>query len=96
MNDQAAVKPEPIACPFMYAKGKRCSGHIVRVAAFKADLEWTQKPDGSWKLSVGEPRSHYHLYCSEKGNHAGIIGEDALKFSYTQLPEVLRKAISST
>jgi hypothetical protein len=32
---------EKVPCPFVYARGQKCKGHIVRIAAFKADLEWT-------------------------------------------------------
>jgi hypothetical protein len=47
----------------------------------------------SWD-SVGEPRSHYHLYCSEKGNHAGYGREDAVKRYYQDLPPTLRKVVT--
>ncbi len=85
-------QPEP--CPFVYASGKKCSGHIVRIAAFKADMSWSRSDDGQWSLSVGEPRSHYHLYCSEKNNHAGFGRDDALKFYYRDLPPTLQKVIA--
>ncbi len=55
-------------CPFVYAKGKKCTGHIWRIEAFKVDISWSRADDGKWSFAVGEPRSHYHLYCSEKGN----------------------------
>ena len=84
-----------IPCPYVYAKGRKCTGHIDRIEAFKADLEWTQQPDGSWKFSAGNPRSHYHLFCSEKGNHAGSGREDALKFHASELPKELLAVISA-
>jgi hypothetical protein len=76
-----ASKPDPnplpvVRCPYLYKGGKRCTGHIVRIEAFKADICWAEK-DGRWRCSVGEPRSHYHVYCSLKGNHAGCVGPDA-------------------
>ena len=82
-------------CPYVYAKGKKCTGHIVRIEAFKADLAWRRGEDGKWLFSVGEPRSHYHLYCSEKGNHAGYRKDDAegMKFYYQNLPAALKKVI---
>jgi hypothetical protein len=85
---------QPVPCPYVYAKGKKCTGHIVQIEAFKADLSWDWSEDGKWSLTVGEPRSHYHLYCSEKGNHAGYGRPDALKFHYQDLPPALQKAIS--
>src|ERR1035437_6736073 len=83
-------------CPFVYAKGKRCFGHIVRIEAFKADLAWHCADDGKWSFAVGEPRSHYHLYCSEKDNHAGYGRPDAaaMKFYFQDLPPTLQKAVS--
>jgi hypothetical protein len=86
---------EQIPCPYVYAKGKKCTGHVVRVAAFGADIEWRLGDDGGWRFSVGRPRSHYHVYCSEKGNHAGAVGDDALKFYPQNLPGKLAEIISA-
>jgi hypothetical protein len=67
-----------IPCPFVYAKGKRCTGYITHVEAYKADLSWSpDKETGEWTLSTGSPRSHYHLFCSAKGNHASAMGPDS-------------------
>ena len=87
---------EKVPCPFVYATGKKCTGHIVKVAAFKADLEWTLKDDGTWSSYVGQPRSHYHVYCSEKGNHAGYDRPDSekLKFYLGELPDGLPSSIT--
>jgi hypothetical protein len=89
---------EEIACPFVYARGKPCKGHIVRVEAFKADLCWEKTGAGKWEFRVGEPRSHYHLFCSEKGNHAGSRRSDdeGLKFYLSDLPPALLRIISRT
>lgn len=82
-------------CPYVYKNGKRCPGHIVRVEAYKADLKWSfDKEQGQWNFTWDEPRSHYHLFCSEKDNHAGFGREDALKFYLGQLPEGLRNVIA--
>lgn len=80
-----------IPCPFVYANGKRCSGHIVRVEAYKADIQWSEAEDGRWHMSAGEPRSHYHLFCSEKENHAGYGRQDSsqMKFYLKNLPPEL-------
>jgi len=82
-------------CPFVSTKGKKCAGHIVRIEAFKADLAWRLADDGTWTFEVGEPRSHYHLYCSEKDNHAGYGKPDseAMKFYYQNLPAALQEVI---
>jgi hypothetical protein len=34
-------------CPFVYAKGKKCIGYIVRIEAFKADLAWQDRSHSS-------------------------------------------------
>jgi len=85
-----------IPCPFVYANGKRCTGHVVRVEAYKADITWApDKVTGEWKMETGQPRSHYHLFCSEKENHAGYRGPDSgkMKFYWEHLPEELRNVI---
>jgi len=86
---------DPIPCPYTYAGGRKCKGHIVSIEAFKADLVWSLK-DGVWLFSVEQPRSHYHLRCSDKGTHAGCGQEDRLKFYYDQLPPSLQTVISQT
>ena len=88
---------DQVPCPYVYAKGRRCTGHIVGVEAFKADLSWTRQEDGSWSFHYSEPRSHYHLVCSEKGNHAGWGRPDAeaMKFDFRELPPELQAAISA-
>jgi hypothetical protein len=82
----------PIPCPFVYASGKRCPGHVVRVEAYKADVAWTPRDGGKWQLEIGQPRSHCHLFCSEKGNHAGYAkqGNGRMKFFWDQLADALR------
>ena len=84
-----------IPCPFVYANGKRCSGHVTRVEAYKADVTWLQSDDGMWRPEIGAPRSHYHLFCSEKENHAGYAKQDdsRMKFYFDQLPAELRMAM---
>jgi hypothetical protein len=94
MTDTAAA---PIPCPFMYANGRRCPGHIVRIEAYKADLAWASEPTGRWTFDF-RPRSHYHLFCSVKGNHAGLRRQDpgAMKFWFDQLPEPARRLVMET
>jgi hypothetical protein len=84
-------------CPFIYAKGKKCTGHVVRIEAFKIDVTWQVDDAGQWSFSLGEPRSHYHLYCSEKDNHAGYGRPDSeqMKFYYGDLPPALQEAIKT-
>ena len=88
---------EKIACPFVYANGKRCTGHIVRIEGYKADLEWSLGADGQWSFSISRLRSHWHLFCSEKGNHAGTKRADdsRMKFYYDQLPHEIQAIIAA-
>jgi hypothetical protein len=88
---------ERIPCPFFYANGRRCTGHVVRFEAYKADVDWTLDEKGVWRFSFG-PRSHYHLFCSEKGNHAGSLRPDnqQMKFYWQDLPEELQAIIQAT
>ena len=86
----------PIPCPFVYANGRRCQGHVKRVEAYKADLAWEAEADGSWSFSA-RPRSHFHVFCSLKDNHAGFRRDaDDLKFYYDQLPDELQRIVEST
>lgn len=86
-----------IACPFVYSNGKACTGHIVRIEAYKADIEWALDDAGAWRLGFA-PRSHYHLFCSEKGNHAGFKRHDdpQMKFHWRELPDDVRNLLEST
>ena len=34
-------------CPYVYPSGDRCSGRIVKVEAFNADLRWTFDESGN-------------------------------------------------
>jgi len=44
------------------------------------------------------PRSHYHVFCPEKGNHAGFRRQDPadLKFWFDTLPTPIREMLEST
>jgi predicted secreted Zn-dependent protease len=89
------MKLEEIPCPFVYAKGKRCPGHVSAIEAFKADISWVFR-DGKWGFNVGQPRSHYHVYCSEKGSHARPGSEDALKFYWNELTAEIKAVLAAT
>jgi hypothetical protein len=70
-----------IPCPFVYANGRPCQGHINRIGAYGATVHWTQRPTGEW-LFTWEERSHYHLFCSQKGGHAGMGRPDDPRMKY--------------
>ena len=84
----------PIPCPFVYAKGRPCTGHVVRVEAYRADLTWTADGHGAWRFDF-VPGTHFHVFCSEKGNHAGIGGPDALKFWFSELPPAIQQIVKA-
>jgi hypothetical protein len=92
---ETAMTTNSIPCPFVYANGKSCTGYVTRVEAYKADISWYQRTDGSWKFDWDRPRSHFHLFCSEKGNHAGAYSGDdpRMKFYLDQLPDELGTVI---
>lgn len=81
-----------IPCPFVYASGKPCEGPVVRVEAYRADLQWAQDEMGNWRLDWSRPRLHFHVFCSIRGNHAGVRRSDdsRMKFYLDQLPAELR------
>ncbi len=84
---------EKIPCPFVYADGHRCSGFVVRVAAYEADVEWYLDEQGRWTLTV-TPNRDYQLFCSEKGNHAGLQSDSTqLKCWPQDLPERVQRIV---
>ncbi len=92
-----AARPARIACPFVYANGRVCPGNAVRIEAYKADLAWSVNDDGTWSFDL-RLRSHFHVFCSEKGNHAGFRRQDpeAMKFWFDQLPAELKEVLERT
>ncbi len=85
-----------VSCPQVYANGEACDGHVVQFEAYKADLKW-EYADGGWRFAFF-PRSHFHLYCSEKGDHVGHrpSADVRMKFFLDQLPDDLRALIVAT
>ena len=87
----------PVPCPFVYADGRHCEGHVVRVEVYKADDAWAFDESKGWSFEFF-PRSHFHVFCSEKGNHSGNRRRDdaRLKFYFDDLPEPLQHLILGT
>jgi len=57
---------EPLPCPFVYANGKRCKGHVRRVRAYgRAGRNGLIRPEKVRK---------YRFWCTEKDDHAGMPG----------------------
>jgi len=93
MSDQ-----EP--CPFSYASGQKCKGHIIRVEEYhNSDIRWEYQPDGTWRFGLreavlGEPVSHYRLFCSEK--HDPLQQDsDRMKFRCEELSEAVKRILST-
>ena len=65
--------------------------------AYKAGLYWSLQTDGSWAFDF-DPHSHFHLFCSEKGDHTGPRRRDdpRMKFFGNELPEELMQIVSAT
>lgn len=84
-----------IPCPYTYANGKRCPGYVAGVERYHVTAEWTYDVGADrWELGVWDDGTHFHLFCSEKGNHAGVRREDALKLWGRELPEELQRVVS--
>jgi hypothetical protein len=86
-----------IPCPFVYANGRPCEGHINRIEAYSATVQWMQRPNGAWVFGWQE-RSHYHLFCSLKGAHAGMDRTDdpRMKCDGDQLPQAILMLLERT
>ncbi len=67
-------------CPFVYANGKRCPGEIHRIKAYGA----------RWRGRGRQPEVRkYRVWCSEKGDHAGILSSDEGKQRMEFYPDEL-------
>ncbi len=86
-----------IKCPFVCADGEQCTSRLVRIEAYEAKIEWRQQADGSWDFDSA-PRSHYHLFCSAQGNHAGSItsANQRMEFEFHELPQAIQSMLLNT
>ena len=82
-------------CPFVYGNGKKCNGHIDQLEINKADISIGLNEKGEILGVSIKSRYHVHLYCSERGNHAGYIRphSDKMKVFYQDLPEEMRNKL---
>lgn len=70
---------------------------MQRVEAFHADLYWSIGANAKWRFQF-RTRSHFHLSCSEKGNHAGTRERDdeRMVFRGDRLPPGVEAIINAT
>jgi hypothetical protein len=80
----------PIRCPFVYANGKRCTGHVRRAKAFGP----TRKFRG--RLPRDRVRK-YRIWCTERDDHAGVVpsfeGKQRMEFYPDELPTEMLDAL---
>ena len=86
--EQIAVEPGAViesaepGCPFVYANAKRCPGGIHRIKAYGVRGRGRQR----------EVRK-YRVWCTLKGDHAGILssheGKQRMEFYPDELPDEL-------
>ena len=73
---------ENLARPFIYANGKKCSGHVFR-----------------WRTYGGEnyeTARKVRLWCSDKGDHQGILNNGngkRMEFYPDELPDEILDAV---
>src|SRR6185312_3115793 len=65
LDMERTMAEERIACPFVYADGRKCTGVIYQARAYGPH-------DGSGLVSSDRVRK-YRLWCSEKDDHAGAV-----------------------
>jgi len=76
----AAEPAEPAGCPFVYANGKRCPGEIHRIRAYggRGRPEMVRK---------------YRIWCSLKGDHAGVLSSFEAKQRMEFYPDELSEEL---
>jgi hypothetical protein len=62
---------DPLPVPVPVSRGSTVSGSHLKSEALNADLSWVLGENGEWTFNHSQPRSQYHLYCSERSDHAG-------------------------
>jgi hypothetical protein len=77
---------ENFPCPFIYANGRKCRGHITGFRVYGPRR-------GDELLEVRKVR----LWCSERDDHQGAVrswaGRERMEFYPDRLPDYLRKPI---
>src|SRR4051794_27656932 len=81
---EVSMEKSGMRCPFVYAKGQRCKGHVVGVQGYG--------PRFDGQMRVRKVR----FWCSDKDDHTGTTfgtwGKERMEFYPDQLPDDLREA----
>ena len=83
LSEPDPTRPEDARkpCPFVYANGKPCPGHITRIRAYGRRQRGSDR-----RMEVRK----YRVWCSEKGDHAGVLssyeGKQRMEFYPDELP----------
>ncbi|TPG45694.1 hypothetical protein EAH89_26185 [Roseomonas nepalensis] len=76
-----------IPCPFVYANGKHCQGHVRMARAYGPSR-------GSHYVAQEEVRK-YRLWCSEKEDHAGAVRTNEGKLRMEFYPRELAPGVEN-
>jgi hypothetical protein len=74
-----------LPCPFVYADGRKCSGHVYRARAYGPKR-------GNWIVAREDVRK-YRMWCSEKDDHAGAVSSLATKHRMEFYPDQLPRGV---
>lgn len=77
-----------IPCPFVYANGRACAGHVISARAYGP------RARNGWLYP--EKVRKYRLICSEKNDHAGILHTHAAKLRMEFYPDELPPDVIET
>jgi hypothetical protein len=69
-------------CPFVYANGRRCSGEIWQARAYGRNRYGVVAANDIRKI---------RLWCSEKGDHAGVVSSFEGKERMEFYPDALQR-----
>lgn len=82
-------------CPFVYANGKKCEGHITELKIIKPHFTIHLTSDGDVESAEIWTEYHVHLRCSLNGGHHRDQDQedDRMKVRLEDLPESILRRI---
>jgi hypothetical protein len=87
--------PPRIPCPFVYADGRFCQGHIVRIETYKADLVWEMDETGRWRFDLRRGCVSTSSAREGQTTRASSARTDAMKDWLDRLPEAAQEVSSA-